>query len=261
MADDLIPNQIIALISIILSIICIYATDFSVFGGIFAIVASVLSTVFGTNTLRHIGKYSLGTGIPSIIYMLSAVGLVSYISALLCSLQYNVSLIFPILSIIFAVIIASMISLICKYVLGIQVEILTKSFISIAVASTLLMISLSTLIAKTYNPIIIFEMVIQNGIILLLLVITVMGMQNPYNSCMGPNEDQYRTLSLSSSNAFLMLMIVSIVSIINNDYWMIYLFISLIGWFLFFRQYIIYTKHQAASIKSYGLWPANDGDD
>ncbi len=261
MAEDLIPNQIIALVSIIVSTLCIYGSNISVIGGILAMLASVLSTVFGTNTLRHIGEHSLGTGIPSIVYMLSAVGLVSYISALLLSLHYDIPLIFPILSIIFAVIIAAITSWICKYVFDIKVEILTKSFVSIAVASMLLMISLSTLIAQTYYPAVIYETVIENGIILLLLIISVMGIQNPYNSCLGPNEDQYRTLSLSCANAFLMLIVISIVSILNTEYWMVYLLISLICWFVFFRQYIVYTRHQAASIKTHGLWPTHDGDD
>ena len=93
------------------------------------------------------------------------------------------------------------------------------------------------------------------------MIMAVMAIQNPYNSCMGPNEDQYRTLSLACSNAFLMLMVISIISILNSQFWMVYLLISLIGWIVFFRKYVIYTKQQAASIRRFGLWPIDDGDD
>jgi tetrahydromethanopterin S-methyltransferase subunit C len=88
-----------------------------------------------------------------------------------------------------------------------------------------------------------------------------MAIQNPYNSCMGSNEDQYRTLSLACSNAFLMLMVSSIISMLNTQYWILYLLISLIGWVIFFRQYVFYTKQQAASVRTFGLWPRDDGDD
>ena len=155
MADDLIPSQIIILSSIVGGLICIALSSIPVVGGIFSIIATILGVICGTNTLRHIGKYSLGTGVPSIVYMLTAAGL-------------------------------------------------------------------------------------------------------PYNSCMGPNEDQYRTLSLSLSNAFLMLIIISIISILNSSYWYIYIIISIIGWLVSFKLYIKYTKQQAALIKWSGLWPNND---
>lgn len=261
MANDLIPNQVIMLVTIFVSIICIYGSHIPIIGGILAILSSVLATIWGTNTLRHIGKYSLGTGVPSIVYMLTALGLIGFIAGMIMSLYSNQPIIFPIISIIVSMIISLIISLICKYVFGIQVEILSKSFIAIAVSSTLLMISLSTLVSQTWNPSVIYENVIQNGVILLLLIVSVMAIQNPYNSCMGPNEDQFRTLSLSCSNIFLMLNVVSIISILTTKYWIVYLLISVIGWFIFFRKYIRYSKQQAASIKGYGLWPTDDGDD
>ena len=261
MAEDLIPYQIIMLITVIVSTLCIYGSELYFIGGVLVIIASVLATIYGTNTLRHVGKYSLGTGVPSILYMLTAVALVGYISALLVSLYLNFPIIFPILAIVIVIVLSFIISLICKYIFKIQVEILSKSFISISIAALLLMMAMSSLIVQTYNSGVIYEQIIQNGIILLLMIMTVMAIQNPYNSCMGPNEDQYRTLSLACSNAFLMLMITSIISMLNTEYWIIYLVISLFGWVIFFRQYVIYTKQQAASIKTFGLWPRDDGDD
>ena len=260
MAEDLIPNQIIMLVTIVLGMLCIYASDLRVIGGVLGIIVSVLATVYGTNTMRHIGKYSLGTGVPSITYMLTAVALVGYISSLIISLYLDISMLFPILAIIIVTVLSFIISLICRYIFKIQVEILSKSFISISIASLLLMMGMSSLIAQTYDASVIYEQIIQNGIILLLMIMAVMAIQNPFNSCMGPNEEQYRTLSLSCSNAFLMLMITSIISMINTQYWILYLLISMLGWVIFFRQYVIYTKQQAASIKTFGLWPKNDGD-
>lgn len=261
MADDLIPNQIITLVTIIGGLLCIYGTNISILGGVLAIVASILAAVLGTNTLRHVGKYSLGTGVPSIVYMLTAVALVSYLTGIVVSLYLNQTWIFPLISLIIAAIISLTVSEICKHIFNIQIEILSKSFISIAVASLLLMMSMSTLVAKSYEPSLIIDNVINNGMIIFIMIASVMVIQNPYNACMGPNEDQYRTLSLSVANGFLMLVILSAISLLTTEYWIYYMIISVIGWFIFFRKYVLYTKHQAASIRRYGLWPIDDGDD
>lgn len=258
MSDDLIPNQILMLTAIISGLICTYLSNVPILGGILSIILATIATIYGTNTLRLIGNYSLGTGIPSIIYLLTSVGMISCLLSLALSIQLAKPYLFPISAIIIAVLFALIISLICKHVFGIQVEILTKSYISIAVASTLVIMAMSTLVSQTYDPIVIYENTIQNGMIILFMIMSVMAIQNPYNSCMGPNEDQIRTLSLSLCNIFIMLIIASVVSILTTKYWILYMALSIIGLIISFRQYIIYTKHQAASIKKYGLWPKDD---
>ena len=261
MSEDLIPNQILMITGVVAGTLCIYASSLNVIGGVMSIVAALLATAYATNSLRHVGKYSLGTGVPSIVYMLTAVGLVSYISSMVISVYLNMDMAFPLIGIVLAVVLSLIVSLICRYIFKIQVEILTRAFISISVASLLLMIAISCLIAQTCNPEVIYELVIQNGLILMIMILSVMVIQNPYNACMGPNEDQYRTLVLSLSNLFMMLMIMSIISMLNTQYWILYLVISLIGWFILFNKYVYYTKQQAASIRRFGLWPKGDGDD
>lgn len=260
MSDDLIPNQVLALITIVGGLICVYASDISIIGGILAIVLAALATVFGTNTLRFIGNYSLGTGIPSIVYLLTSVGLISYLLAIAISMHFANQYLFPIMSVISAIILSLIVSLICKHVFGIKVEILTKSFIYISISSVLLITAMSILLAQSYNPITIYENLIQNGLIILLMILSVMVIQNPYNSCMGPNEDQYRTLALALVNVFLVLIIISTIAMLTTNYWILYLVLSLIGFIISLRFYLTYTKHQAASIKRYGLWPKDDGE-
>ena len=260
MADDLIPAPIIVLVSIIGSLVCIYLSQLP-FGGIFSIIATVLSVVLGTNTLRYIGKYSLGTGIPSIIYMLTASGLVSFIVGLTLASTIGQPMLLPIIALLSAAIIALIISMICKYIFKIEVEILAASFVKIAIASMLAILSSSTLIATGLDTAVIMNTVIDNGIIIFLMLAIVMSIQNPYNACMGPNEDQYRTLSLALANIFLFLSIISIISSLNSTIWYIYLAISLIGCIISLYKYFKYTKMQAASVRWSGLWSNNDEGD
>lgn len=260
MADDLIPQQIITIVSIIGSLICIYLSGFA-YGGIFSIIAATLAVILGTNTLRYIGKYSLGTGIPSIIYMLTASGLIALLVGLSLSLSLNQHMLMPIFAIIFAVLIALVISLLCRYLFKIEVEILTVSFIKISVASTLSVLSMSSLIANGYDAMLILNSVVNNGMVIFLMFATVMAIQNPYNACMGPNEDQYRTLSLALANVFLFLSIISLISMLNTTLWYVYLTVSILGWIISIYKYFQYTSMQAASVKWSGLWSNNDEGD
>ena len=257
MAEDLIPHQVIILSTILLGLVGIYLSDIS---GIFSIIATVSAIILGTNTLRQIGRYSLGTGVPSIIYMLTA-SVVATFGSIGLSLYLNQIVLFPIISLIISILIGYILSLTCKHIFNIKVEILSKSFITICISAMISVVGMSSLIATTYNIHVIFDTVIKNGLIIFLMIITVMAIQNPYNSCMGANEEQYRTISLAISNTFLMLMIVSIISILTSPYWYIYLIISLIGWIIAIKKYVEYSIQQAALIKWSGLWPkTNEGE-
>ncbi len=258
MADDLIPHQVIIVVSILLGVLGIYLSDIS---GIFSIIATVFAIILGTNTLRQVGKYSLGTGVPSIIYMLTASGVISTFGSIGLSFYFNQIVLFPVISILVSFLIGYLISLICKYIFKIKVEILSKSFITICISSVIAVLSMSSLIATTYNINVIFDTVIKNGLIIFIMLMTVMAIQNPYNSCMGANEEQYRTIFLAISNTFLMLMIISLICILTSPYWYVYLIISFIGWLISIRKYIKYSMQQAALIKWSGLWPKlNEGD-
>lgn len=259
MSDDLIPAPIIMITSVIGSIICLYCSGITFLGGIFSILAVILSSIYGTNMLRKIGKYSLGTGVPSIVYLLTAISTLSFFIAVIISMKFGMSMFLPILAIVIAALLSFAISLICKYIFKIQIEVLPKSFVSISIASVLMITSMTLFITKGINVQSIFDLTIKNGLILFFMIITVMIIQNPYNSCMGPNEDQYRTLSLSVSISSLAVVILAIISSINNPYWMVYFVLAVIVCSIFFKKYVSYTKHQAAMVKTHGLWVEGDG--
>lgn len=259
MSDDLIPAPIIMITSVIGSIICLYCSGITFLGGIFSILAVILSSIYGTNMLRKIGKYSLGTGVPSIVYLLTAISTLSFFIAVIISMKFGMGMFLPILAIVIAALLSFAISLICKYIFKIQIEVLPKSFVSISIASVLMITSMTLFITKGINVQSIFDLTIKNGLILFFMIITVMIIQNPYNSCMGPNEDQYRTLSLSVSISSLAVVILAIISSINNPYWMVYFVLAVIVCSIFFKKYVSYTKHQAAMVKTHGLWVEGDG--
>ncbi|MDO5825691.1 MAG: tetrahydromethanopterin S-methyltransferase subunit C [Methanosphaera sp.] len=257
MSDDVIPQQILLLAAIVVGIISIYLTAFP-FGTIFSVIAVIVAVILGTNTLRHIGNYSLGTGIPSIVYLLSTCGLISMIAAMSISNYLSNEFLFPLLSVVLSIVLAWILALICRYVFGIEIEILAWSFMGLSMASNIALMGLSTFLASTYNPNVIFSNVIFNGLILLLLLMCVMTIQNPYNSCMGSNEDQLRTLTLALSIAFLMFIVLSVIGMLTDVNYVIFLIISIIGWILTFKKYYDYSLRQAAEVKYHGFWTKGD---
>lgn len=258
--DDLIPPQVITLVSLVAGLICIYLSSLS-FGGIFSIIATALFVILAGNTLRYIGNYSLGTGVPSIIYMLVSLSLVVLLlSMILTSYTANIYLL-PIITTVLSVVFASIVSLICRHIFNIQIEILTSSYIKITMASALAILSMSTLICNSYDCHILMNDVVMSGLVLLLMFATIMVIQNPYNSSMGPNEYQIRTLYLALAETFMMLTVVSFVSMLHVSIWYVYLIISLILMIYFLHKYIKSCKLQVASIKYYGLWDEGDEGD
>ena len=83
-----------------------------------------------------------------------------------------------------------------------------------------------------------------------------MAIQHPFNACLGPNEDQVRTLKCACSTAFLSLTIVGLLSATTGGLgWFIVLIIGLIGWIISFRAFVLASCNDAASTKWSGLWP------
>ncbi len=258
MSEDIIPQQVIVLVTIIIGLIGLYLSSIPFIGIIFSILVTLTAVLLGTNTLRHVGKYSLGTGVPSIVYLLTSIGVIGSITGLTVSIILNNNWLSPIIGLLVTAFVGYCIGIICKYIFNMNIKILTKSLVEIAIASMLAVSGLSTIISMTFIPSSILNMVVKNGFIVLILISVIMAIQNPYNSCMGPNEDQIRTLTLAVSNAFLIITLISFISIISNNYWYFGVIIGVIGWILSFRKFIQYSMLQAASVRWYGLWPKDD---
>ena len=83
-----------------------------------------------------------------------------------------------------------------------------------------------------------------------------MAIQHPFNACLGPNEDQLRTLKCACSTAFLSMTIVGLLSAATGGLgWFVILVVGLIGWIVSFRAFVLASINDAASTKWAGLWP------
>ena len=98
--------------------------------------------------------------------------------------------------------------------------------------------------------------VVAPGFIAIFYILCTMAIQHPFNACLGPNEDQLRTLKCACSTAFLSMTIVGLLSATTGGLgWFVVLIIGLIGWIVSFRAFVLASINDAASTKWAGLWP------
>ena len=102
----------------------------------------------------------------------------------------------------------------------------------------LAVLGLSAAVTGSYDATDIFNHVVANGFIALFFIMCTMAIQHPFNACLGPNEDQSRTLKCATSTAFLSMMITGLVSSVAGDVfgWLAVFIVGLIGWIISFQS-------------------------
>ena len=102
----------------------------------------------------------------------------------------------------------------------------------------------------------IYQHGVSTGFIAVLFIMCTMAIQHPFNACLGPNEDQVRTLKCAASTGFLSMTVVGILSSTSGGLgWVFVLVVGLIGWLISFRSFVQASCDDAASTKWSGLWP------
>jgi tetrahydromethanopterin S-methyltransferase subunit C len=120
----------------------------------------------------------------------------------------------------------------------------------------LAILAFSVAIAGSYDMTAIYENVVATGFIAVLFILCTMAIQHPFNACLGPNEDQVRTLKCAASTAFLSMTLVGLMSVTSGGLgWFIVFIVGLIGWIISFRAFVLASMNDAASTKWAGLWP------
>ena len=257
-AAGAVSSTSLLLVGIVGGLLCIYLSGFlgNVVGPVVAGIGAVLAIVWGSDAIRRVASYGLGTGVPSIGYMSLSVGVISALAGLALADTLKMAIAGPIVGFIIAVIIGAIIAIVATKIVGMKIPIMLQCTIEIAGAATLSILGFAVAIAGSYEMAAIFESVVATGFIAVLFIMCTMAIQHPFNACLGPNEDQVRTLKCAASTAFLSMTIVGIMSSISGGLgWAIVLIVGLIGWVISFRAFVTASCNDAASTRWAGLWP------
>ena len=257
-AAGAVDSMHLLILGVVGGLLCIYLSGFlgDVVGPVIAAIGAVLAIVWGADAIRRVASYGLGTGVPSIGYMSLSVGVISALTGLALAAMLKMAIAGPIAAFIVAVIIGAIIAIVATKIVGMKIPIMLQCTIEIAGAATLSILGFAVAIAGSYDMTAILENVVATGFIAVLFIMCTMAIQHPFNACLGPNEDQLRTLKCACSTAFLSMTIVGLLSAATGGLgWFVVLVIGLIGWIVSFRAFVLASINDAASTKWAGLWP------
>ena len=256
-AAGAVSSTMLLALGIVGGLICIYVGGLlGDIGSVVAAIGAVLAIIWGADAIRRVASYGLGTGVPSIGYMSLSVGVVSALSGISLAAIFKMPMIGPVAALVIAIIIGAIIALVATKIVGMKIPIMLQCTIEIAGAACLSILAFSVAISGSFHMVSIYEHVVASGYIAVLFILCTMAIQHPFNACLGPNEDQVRTLKCAASTAFLSMTIVGLLSSISGGFgWFIVTIVGLIGWIISFRAFVQASCNDAASTKWAGLWP------
>lgn len=257
-AESAISSTRLILLGVIGGLLGIYLVSInSIIGPVLASLGAVCAIIWGADAIRRVASYGLGTGVPSIGYMCLSIGVIGSLAGIGLSYTFPaIEALGPVLALIFAVVIGLIVALIAKKIVGMKIPILERCTAEIAGAAALSVLGFSSAIAASSAIPDILNHVVGSGFIAVFFIMNTMAIQHPFNACLGPNEDQVRTLKCAASTGFLSMTITGILSIISGGLsWFVVLLIGLIGWTISFNSFVQASYDAAASVKWAGLWP------
>ena len=256
-----IPHNRILIYGLVGSLVLVYLTYlntyfqtqyFAFFGGL----AAVAALLWGTDTIKHLCSYGLGTGVPS-------AGMIALGSGVIAALFGATTGIFaPIVTIVIAAIIGAVAGILANNVVRMDIPVMVVSLIELAIVGAMTVLGLSAMACGTFEflgmitgTVSILGFAVQTyefsliggSIIAVIFMLGAIAIQHSFNACLGPGEKQDRTLMLAAECGFLSMIPVAIISFafIGLLPALVSLLVSIVGWFYTYSRYIALSKRDA----------------
>jgi len=225
---------------------------FSFFGGLGAICA----LMWGSETIKMLCSYGIGTGVPSAGMIAFGAGVV----AMLLASKYGIAA--PLIGLILAAIIGAILGYIANDILMMKIPVMIRSITELSVVGALTLMGFAAMNTGTFN----FTKLMSSSLVVLgsplgfwatfigacfIVVVFFLGaiaVQHPFNATLGPGWKQDRMLMLAAECGFLSMITVAIMSFafIGIGAAIVSFVVSLIGWGYTYMQYIQLSKRDAA---------------
>ncbi len=267
------PHKTLLIGGLVTAVVCIYLTNlnqilgvgyFAFFGGI----AAVAALWWGSDTIKHLCSYGLGTGVPSAGMIAFGTGAI----AMIVATKFGIAT--PIVAVVIAAIIGAIIGYIANDIINMNIPVMVISLIELAIVGALTMLGLASMACGSF----LFENMITNGAVVtavgmsgaenagllvaninatgtliggcvfaVIFMLGAIALQHPFNACLGPNESQDRTLMLALECGFLSMIPVAIISYAYLDLVAasVSLVVSLIGFIYTFKMYFKLSRRDA----------------
>jgi tetrahydromethanopterin S-methyltransferase subunit C len=255
------PHNEILGFGLIGSLVCIYLTYlnvltgtqiFSFFGGLGAIIA----IAWGSDTIKHLCSYGLGTGVPSAGMIAFGAGVI----AMLFATKFGIAA--PVAALVIAALLGAVIGYVSDKVVSMNIPVMVISLIELSIVGALTMMGFAAMAGGSFmfadlvaGSTTVFGIeiasygssVIGGSVLAVIFILGSIAVQHPFNACLGPGEQQDRTLMLAAECGFLSMIGVAVISFafIGFGSAVVALLVSVIGWYYTFSEYIKLSKRDA----------------
>jgi len=259
------PHDTIMVAGLLAALVCIYLGAglnsmfntyvFSFFGGL----AAVAAIIWGSNTIKGLCSYGIGTGVPSV----GMIALGSGVIAMLMATRFSWYLA-PIVLVIVAVIIGAIIGYMANDVIMMKIPVMRRAMTEVAIVGALMLMGFALMTTGSYSlmglastgtgPLGIISTgfagsFIGASIIAVAFILGAIAVQHPFNACLGPSWKQDRMLMLAAECGFLSMIPVAFMSVayLTMTAVIVSVLISAAGWLYTYNQYICLSKRDAAA--------------
>jgi len=225
----------------------------SFFGGL----AAVCALLWGSNTIKVLCSYGIGTGVPSA----GMLALGSGVIAMLLATRYGLWA--PVVAVVLAAVIGAILGFLANNVLMMKIPVMIRSITEMAVIGALSLMGFSAMAAGSFDftqmsaattSFLGMEMTSYGNSYMGLTIIAVsfflaaIAIQHPFNATLGPSWKQDRMLWLAAECGFLSMLAVSVMSFafLSMEAAALSLAISIAGWAYTYYRYIMLSKRDAA---------------
>jgi tetrahydromethanopterin S-methyltransferase subunit C len=258
-----IPHDQLMIAGLVGSLVCIYLTYlnvlwntqyFAFFGGL----GAVCALIWGSNTIKVLCSYGIGTGVPSA----GMLALGSGVIAMLLATRFGLWA--PVVAVVLAAIIGAILGFLANNVLMMKIPVMIRSITEMAVIGALSLMGFSAMAAGSFSFTGLSAMTGQTflgmtvtsygnsymglTIIAVSFFLAAIAIQHPFNATLGPSWKQDRMLWLAGECGFLSMIAISVMSFafVTFNAACVSLGISIILWAYTYSQYITLSKRDAA---------------
>jgi tetrahydromethanopterin S-methyltransferase subunit C len=257
-----VPHPKIMVAGLICTLVCLYLSYlnvvtntgmFSFFGGL----AVISALIWGSNTIKVLCSYGIGTGVPSAGMIAFGSGVI----AMLLATKFGVAA--PIVALVLAAIIGLVLGYLSNNVLNMKIPVMIQSLTELAVVGALTLMGFAVLMTGSFTftglttgSVTLFGALsmpsyqisfIGGGLTAVAFLLGAIAIQHPFNACLGPGWKQDRMLMLTAECGFLSMIVAAIMSfaLISAGAAIISLIIAIIGWVYTYCEYIKLSKRDA----------------
>ena len=136
-AAGAVSSTMLLALGIVGGLLGIYLSGFlgDVVGPVVAGLGAVCAIVWGSDAIRRVASYGLGTGVPSIGYMSLSVGVISALAGLSLAGILKMAILGPVASFVVAVVIGAIIAIVATKIVGMKIPIMLQCTVEIAGAA------------------------------------------------------------------------------------------------------------------------------